>query len=202
MGGEQRRVGWVSRHTAVCVGSVLCSQLAPGLGPSGWVVSPVLAQPWDGGGPRAQRVTALNWNLRPGSAARLLFLLGHSVPPRSLRRQPVVGKWAGAHGSLDQRKWLVGPRPACSVHMVFLWPQKGILNVSCPFLLSLQSVGRQGNGWGYWAPGDDACDDSGLQVGMASEATVYAPPSCWVPTGPPPYPKMLHGDWEGTTFLS
>lgn len=99
---------------AVCVGSVLCSQLAPGLGP-----------PWVGGEPRRQPSPVMGWGLctehgcpeqesRAVSVAPLLFLPWPlSVPLRSLGRKPGVGRWAGAHSPLSQRKWLACFGPAC-----------------------------------------------------------------------------------------
>lgn len=98
-------------HAAVCVGSVLCASQTLAGAHARWAdASPAC----DGGGTGAWSVTVGNLDLRAISAALLLFRpWSFSVPLRNLWRKPTVGRWAGTHSSLSQRKWPAGPRPVC-----------------------------------------------------------------------------------------
>lgn len=156
------RSGWVAAreqapgvsgragHTAVCVGSVLCSQPALGQGPSR-----VGGGPWGSpaprwGGAHARSMTALSQNLTPASPSRSHSSLGHSQflsgasggspwwPRSRCPQQPRPEEVAGRLRARVQK-----------LSRQFLWPQKGTLNVPSHFFLpSPRHGGGQGSSWG------------------------------------------------------
>lgn len=94
-------------HSCLC-GLCPLHPASPWPGPSmgGWWV------PARWGGARARTVIVPNGNLAPFRSPALAFLTATLCSSEEPGGKPVaVGKWAGAHSSLGQRKWLAGSRP-------------------------------------------------------------------------------------------